>query len=249
MEFTGLWSSVLLVACVIKINLIGAKSPTQPEKFKLATKFLKENTDWFFDKFISEYKQQLHNSEYSELFIGSLEKNAPANVLAMPLQGSFSAKHVILRDMSTLYRSEQANLTARCEGYLMGNDADITFELSTQLALHDFQITFAYLLNFLQLNAEGSALIKVKENSIYVQYSMILHPACAVKLEKLRVEEMSDVEVDVTGLSIAGPFVGALSSWLVEGLLNMRRSNIEAALFRELHKATENINLCHYLPI
>lgn len=240
---------ILLVAytAITAVFCIG-KQP-QIDKYRLATRFLKDNTDWFFDKFLSEFKRNVRKNLNNELHIGNIKGNIAEHMFGISLSTTYTAKNVVLRDISTITRIGEADLYAKCEGFLLGNDTGITFILSTGMSLKDFHIIFDYSFNIWKFDADGSSVIKVKDNLIYVEFEMILQPKCSVRLHTVRVEKLGEIEVDITGMSLAGPFVGLLSPLVVEGLLNVRKNSIQTAIFQELQNASNDINICRFLPL
>lgn len=230
----------LLAAALILLlgNTASAKNMAL-ETNEVADHLLSTTINFLFDLFLKHYKSKIIEEGNTQIKIGGFEQRFSTKILSLLIEGALEVEDGLVGNISSLQRTGDAELNR------IGTD----LYLSAHLGLSDLQIDYStYDISLLGAHQKGKIHVTVGDNSLFLKMKVEVEPSCQVTLDDLKIEELDDINVDITNLGIFENLTDEISSWVVNEVTKFYRHYVETELYPELAKAVKDADLCRYIP-
>lgn len=210
------------------------------ETNEVSDHLISTSINFIFDMFLKHYTRKLIEEGKTQIEIGDFERRFSTRVLAMDIEGALEVEDGWCSNISTLYRTGDADMSRAGEGVV----------LSAQLGLSELRIDYNnYDISLLGVHQKGKIHVRIGQNSLWLKLNVQLKPTCLVSLSEVRIEKLNNIEVDITNLGVFENLTDEITSWVINEVTREFRKTIEKHVFPELANAVKKADICHYLPI
>lgn len=237
---TRMWPTVLCtIFCMATMGDHVLANPSIVNSNGVNTNFVATNINWILDKFLTEYRKSTIRNDKSVMQLDDIKEEFTKVVFFVEVEGSFEAKEGSLKNLSTIYRTQDASLVESGGKVIM----------DVHLGLKDLEIYFNhYRITFFNIDETGTVKMGVGSNSVHLQLAITYNSECLVTLTELKFDELGDFNISLTGLSVLDSFADNISEWILNTFKNLYIPTLERSLFTEMSKAVADADICHYLP-
>lgn len=196
--------------------------------------------NFIFDIFLKHYTKKLVEEGKTQIEIGDFDRRFSTRVLGVDIEGAFDVDDGWCGNISTLFRTGDADMNR------VGGD----IVLSAHLGLRDLKVDFNnYDISLLGVHQKGKIHVRIGRNSLLLILNVQVKPTCLVTLSEIKIEQLDDLEVDITNLGVFENLTDEITSWVINEVTNKFRRAVEKDVYPELANAVKKADICHYLPI
>lgn len=202
--------------------------------------FISTSINFIFDIFLKHYTKKLVEEGKTQIEIGDFDRRFSTRVLGVDIEGAFDVDDGWCGNISTLFRTGDADMNR------VGGD----IVLSAHLGLRDLKVDFnEYDISLLGVHQKGKIHVRIGRNSLLLILNVQVKPTCLVSLSEIKIEQLDDIEVDITNLGVFENLTDEITSWVINEVTNKFRHAVEKDVYPELANAVKKADICHYLPI
>lgn len=191
-----------------------------------------------FDKTLEQYRNMAKTSGKISIKFEDLENNFTMTFFRYEVHGKIYASDGKLKDLSTLYRSDNV-VTETDNKYL---------NFTVPLVIKNMIIDFGYCeVSFMRFKKRGTARGHVGHNLITVQLAVPSLHVCSVHLNKVELTDFSKLTIDMSGLGLLDNFHKRAANSIMADHTQKYKHSIEKRLSSVLRTVFENIDLCPFI--
>lgn len=202
--------------------------------------FVSTSINFIVDIFLKHYTKKLVDEGKTEIAIGDFDRRFSTKVLGLDIEGAIEVEDGWCRNISTLFRTGEADMNR------VGGD----IVLSAHLGLRDLKVDFNnYDISLLGIHQKGKIHVSIGRNSLWLKLNVQLKPTCVVSLSEMKIEQLDDIEVDITNLGVFENLTDEITSWVINEVTDKFRQAVQEDVYPVLAEAVKKADICHYLVI
>ncbi|XP_014249759.1 uncharacterized protein LOC106666809 [Cimex lectularius] len=156
-----------------------------------------------------------------------------------PYNGTFQATSGYFTNPASLHRTGDTLIVKK--GSTVG--------LKVALGLSEMKAGYKnYKLDILGIHQAGQLDISIQKNSLTMSIVLTYLPKCEVKLEYLKFDELSGIQVNATNLGVFKNMFEQLSKWFIAQFESNIKTIINKTLDKKVRKVLSKNDLCKYFP-
>lgn len=193
-----------------------------------------------FDLFLKRYAEELVKTGRTQVQIPGFQESFSSKIFSVIVEGGVVVDDGWCSNISSVHRTGDADMER----------VHTTAVLTAHLGLQEFKINYNnYDVSLLGVHQNGNIRVDVGENSVWLKLNAQLIPKCNITLTDMRIEQLNDINVDISNLGIFEHMTDDITSWVVSEVTKWYRGYVEQTVFPELADIVKKADLCHYLHI